>query len=186
VNLGAGLDTRAYRLQCFLAFRGGCFEVDMEVVNNGKRRIFAEFLGAPTPYCRVRPVSLDFLDAGTELRSKLREATFDDSKPAVFLSEGLVMYLGAEGQAKFISDVTAAAARGSVLVLQFLGGSDVETDLGSFNMLSVDKAERLLTDAGWAQLEFSRFGDERLNFGRFPTQRFEPTPYFSFVVCVKT
>jgi len=51
--------------------------------------------------------------------------------------------------------------------------------------LSVDEATRTLTELGWGELEFSKFGDEKLNFGRFPTDRFKPTACFSFLVCKK-
>ena len=47
------------------------------------------------------------------------------------------------------------------------------------------EATATLTELGWADLEFSKYGDERLNFGRFPTGKFEPSAAFSFVVCRK-
>ena len=46
VNLGAGMDTRPYRLECYKAFANGSFNVDMKVVNDGKARIFERVLQA--------------------------------------------------------------------------------------------------------------------------------------------
>merc|ERR1712242_476279 len=62
VNLGAGLDTRAYRLEAFGAFPNGTFNVDMETVNVSKRKVFADLLGSPVPNCKVHDVDLGFLD----------------------------------------------------------------------------------------------------------------------------
>mmetsp|Transcript_34371 Transcript_34371/g.94683 ORF Transcript_34371/g.94683 Transcript_34371/m.94683 type:complete len:293 (-) Transcript_34371:71-949(-) len=192
VNLGAGCDTRAYRLECYKAFTSGSFEVDMETVNEGKSKIFSELLNTPKPHCGdVYSISLDFLDKEKALSSELAsQASFDGAKPSLFISEGLIMYLGAEGKLKFIRDVSAVAAPGSVFILQFFAPSDSEfsksNPVALANALSVDEARSELTSNGWSQLEFSHFGDEKLNFGRFPSDRFRPSVSFSFVVCVKS
>ena len=39
VNLGAGVDTRAYRLECYKNFTN-VFEVDMKVINDAKEKVF--------------------------------------------------------------------------------------------------------------------------------------------------
>uniref|UniRef100_A0A7S4QLU3 Uncharacterized protein n=1 Tax=Alexandrium monilatum TaxID=311494 RepID=A0A7S4QLU3_9DINO len=187
VNLGAGLDTRAYRLECYKSFANGSFEVDMETVNAGKAKVFRDCLGEPSPRCgQVHNVSLDFLDEERTLATELAALpAFEAGRPTVFVSEGLIMYLGAVGKLKLIRDVSAVAAPGSVLILQYLDSSESETGAQD-HALSAEEATRALTEHGWEQLAFSRFGDERLNFGRFPTERFKPTCAFSFVVCVKS
>merc|ERR1711862_235106 len=87
---------------------------------------FDGILGSPTPHCgKVHTLSLDFLDKEKTLSSEL-VAPFDSKKPSLFVSEGLIMYLGAEGKLKFIKDVSAVAAPGSVFVLQFMDGSESE------------------------------------------------------------
>jgi len=193
VNLGAGMDTRAYRLECYKAFTNGAFEVDMQVVNSGKRKIVSEFLGDPSPYCKVENVDLDFLDKektlGTELSSgSARSCSFHAHEPTIFVSEGLIMYLGPEGKLKLIRDVSAVAAPGSVFILQFLDGSESEAAKANpailANALSVEEAKQALTENGWENFEFSKFGDAKLNFGRFPADR-KPSASFSFCVCTK-
>lgn len=184
VNLGAGMDTRAYRLPCYAAFTNGTFDVDMEVVNGNKTKIFAEYLGAPKAHSgSVHNVNLDFLSEETSLAAVLGAIeAFDESQPTVFICEGLIMYLGAEGKTKLIRDVSAVAAPGSVLVLQFM--EDAKNNAPQ--ALSTEEAKQRLGEGGWDELQFSRFGDESLNFGRFPTARFPPNAGFSFVVAVKT
>merc|ERR1719181_1868689 len=71
VNVGAGMDTRAYRLKSYKAFTRGAFEVDMEVINANKEKIFRDFLGAPTPCCNsVHNISLDLLETKTTLATE--------------------------------------------------------------------------------------------------------------------
>jgi len=188
VNLGAGMDTRAYRLECYKAFTVGSFEVDMEVINENKEKVFKDFLADPSPHCSVVKISLDFLDSEKRLSTALG-SKFDMAKPSVFVSEGLIMYLGAEGKLKLLRDTSAAAAKGSVLILQFMDGSDSAAAKANpailANALTMEEATSTLTELGWGNLEFSKFGDEKLNFGRFPTDKFQPSSSFSFLVCKK-
>lgn len=192
VNLGAGMDTRPYRLMSYTAFANGAFDVDMAVVNEGKSRIFGELLGAPEPHCPVTTVDLDFLDAektlATELGKPGSTPRFDANAPTLFVSEGLIMYLGAVGKVKLLADVSAVAAPGSVLVLQFMDASQSaaakENPAALEHALSVEEATRELTRHGWTDLQFSMFGDEKLSFGRYP-ERFKPSASFSFCVCKK-
>lgn len=191
VNLGAGMDTRPYRLECYKAFAKGTFDVDMAVVNEGRSKIFADMLGAPMPHCAVETIDLDFLEKEKMLATELgkAESRFDAAAPTLFVSEGLIMYLGPKGKLKLIADVSAVAAPGSVFVLQFMDASESEAAKANPSALdaalSREEATRELTKYGWENLEFAKFGDEKLNFGRFPTDRFKPCASFSFCVCRK-
>lgn len=191
VNLGAGMDTRPYRLECYRKFVKGSFDVDMSVVNEGKRKIFANILNDPSPHCDICSIDLDFLDKDKTMFSELvkNESRFDSSVPSLFIAEGLIMYLGAAGKFKLISDVSAVAAPGSVLVLQFMDASKQAAAKANpaalENALSVEDATEQLTKHGWIDLEFSQFGDEKLNYGRYASERFEPSASFSFCVCRK-
>jgi methyltransferase (TIGR00027 family) len=160
VNLGAGMDTRVHRLECYKAFTKGSYEVDMAVVNENKLTIFEEFLGTPPAHTKKHIINLDFKEEEKTLSTELSKESsgcFDSTAPALFVSEGLIMYLGAEGKLKFIKDVSLAAAPGSVLVLQFMDGSDTDTAKGMLKAnpraldgaLTVAEAERELTEHGW-------------------------------------
>ena len=186
VNLGAGLDTRAYRLESFQSFKGS-FEVDMAVVNHEKRQIFEQVLRSPAPKCDVRSVDLDFLDDNQSLRQELSAAGFVAAEPSVFLAEGLIMYLGPTGKLKLIREVSACAAPGSLWLLQFLDPSEGPNAAGEQAKygLTREEAQRHLQEYGWKELQFWKFGDEGLNFGRFPLDQFKPCAAFSFVVAVK-
>merc|ERR1712070_142449 len=189
-NCGAGMDTRAYRLECYKAFSNGSFEVGMEVINANKSQVF-ELLGGPTPHCSaVHNVSLDFLNEEKTLATELAATPFEAEKPTVFLSEGLVMYLGPVGKLKLLRDVSAVAAVGSILILQFMA-PDPPSEAVKANptllehALSVEEATGTLSEHGWGEFQFSKFGEEQCSFGRFPVDRFKPSGAFSFVVCTK-
>lgn len=189
VNLGAGCDTRQYRLQCYETFSNGNYDVDMHAVNAGKKQVFEKLLNNPTPKCKTCNTDLDFLDESTSLHEQLTTTTaFNPAAPSVILSEGCIAYLGT-GNVKFLDDLTAIAAPGSALILQFNDFSDCPDITSSQdhikNSLSHAKAEQELTRLGWVNLHFSKFGEDELNFGRFPTDRFTPKACFSFVVGTK-
>ena len=183
VNLGAGMDTRAYRLPFYSSFVNGSFEVDMEVVNQNKEKIFKDFLDNPKPHCPVvHNVTLDFLNKEILLSNALAKfKSFDATQPTIFICEGLVMYLGEAGKLKLLRDVSAVAAPGSVFILQFM--EDIESN--SSAALSQSDATATLEENGWDNLIFSRYGDETLNYGRFPTDKFKSSASFSFLVCTK-
>ena len=102
---------------------------------------------------------------------------------------GGVAGVGAAGKLKLIADVSAVAAAGSVFVLQFLDGSESaaakENPAVLVNALSREEATKELTRHGWTELQFSKFGDDKLNYGRYPLDRFKPSASFSFCVCKK-
>merc|ERR1712159_887497 len=177
VNCGAGMDTRAYRLECYKAFSKGSFEVDMEVINTNKEKVFKEILSAPRPHCNVINVSLDFLSETKTLATELQDP-FDKAMPSVFISEGLVMYLGATGKFKLLRDVSAVAAPGSVFILQYLDASDSakarEDPTLLDSALSAAEAKETLSGLGWGEFNVSRYGEEDLNFGRYPLDKFPP------------
>lgn len=87
VLLGAGFDSRAYRLDETRGIR--TFEVDHPATQRAKRERLKAMLERPPE--NVHYVEVDF--ENDDLESKLREAGFDESVPALVLWEGVVSYL---------------------------------------------------------------------------------------------
>jgi methyltransferase (TIGR00027 family) len=113
VNLGAGVDTRVLRLESYRHFSAS-YEVELEAQNEAKVATFATL--EATPKCPQVLVSVNLLDASA-LASALAAKGFDQTKPSVFLAEGLIQYLKGD-EAGFISSVSSVAASGSTLSLQ--------------------------------------------------------------------
>eukprot|EP00439_Symbiodinium_sp_Y106_P024065 s741_g2.t3 len=130
VNLGAGVDTRPYRLEGYSKLKAS-YEVDtpeeglhppvsvLVGVNAVKTAVF-ERLGA-TPFCPVVTVSADFRVAG-ELSGNLARSGFDDQVASVFLIEGLLDFLE-DAATPFLCEVSKMAAPGSMAVINYAIGS---------------------------------------------------------------
>lgn len=111
VILGAGFDTRAYRLPKDTRVRA--FEVDMPATQALKRRML-EMAGIDTS--RVTFVSADF--EKEDWLARLTEAGFDPGKRTLFLWEGVTMYLDPEAITATLCKI-AGTASGSVVAFDY-------------------------------------------------------------------
>ena len=190
INLGAGVDTRAYRLECYKKFTN-VFEVDMKAINEAKEKVFdliMKNLEMTKQKCeQIATISLDFLDQEKNLTSELSNAGFSKNKPSIFLAEGLIMYLGA-GKTKFLTDVSNTAAPGSVLILNFMAYlNEEEGKEKDPTYMCTKELVEILVKEGWDNnsIKINQFGDSILNYGKYPNDKYEESPYFSFLVCQK-
>jgi methyltransferase (TIGR00027 family) len=112
VILAAGLDARAYRL----AWPPGTvvYEVDQPEVIKFKTDTMAQLGAEPT--AERRTVSIDLRE---DWPTALRRSGFDDTKPAAWSAEGLLMYLPPEAQDRLFDHVTALSAPGSQLATEY-------------------------------------------------------------------
>ncbi|MFD0026233.1 class I SAM-dependent methyltransferase [Streptomyces sp. NPDC058382] len=108
VILGAGLDSRAYRLP----WPPGCtvFEIDQEGVLSFKQAVLDTLDTAPRS--ERRPLAADLrLDwAGT-----LLTAGFDPARPTAWVAEGLLPYPPPGAERELITTIVAHSARGSAI-----------------------------------------------------------------------
>ena len=127
VLLGAGMDARVFRLECFRqrADTAKVFELDQAEVLRIKNGLIEQALAAGTvhqrPLCKRITVECDFAVSSSESlghwSSSLRAASFDPSKPSCWLLEGLLMYLDESQQLQLLHHVTNLAAVGSQLAI---------------------------------------------------------------------
>jgi methyltransferase (TIGR00027 family) len=112
VILAAGLDARAYRL----SWQPGSvvYEVDQPEVVAFKTQTMAQLGAEPTT--QRRTVSIDLRD---DWPTALRNSGFDDTKPAAWSAEGLLMYLPPEAQDRLFDHITALSAPGSQLATEY-------------------------------------------------------------------
>jgi len=190
VNLGAGLDTRAHRLEFYKSFKN-VLDVDMEQINEMKSKLFdvlKENGQMGKAYStNLENVSMDFLNENKLLLQELTRTNFSSKEPTIFVAEGLIMYLG-EGKSRFLKAVSGCAASGSVLILNFIEHpNEDEGRQMDPTYMSLKDTKDVLIKEGWDETSFqvNRFGDGVLNYGRFPNNRFERSTYFSFLVCKK-
>jgi methyltransferase (TIGR00027 family) len=111
VILGAGFDTRAFRLPRPGQIR--CFEVDTPRTQSTKRQLLR---ATGIDASGVTFVAADF--ETEDWLARLVEAGFDASQPAVCLWEGVIMYLDRPAVESTLRKV-ASLAKGSVLVFDY-------------------------------------------------------------------
>jgi methyltransferase (TIGR00027 family) len=113
VILGAGLDSRAWRLDSLKDTI--VFEVDFPSTQVWKRERAAS---VPHKAKRVRFVAIDF--ERDQLAPLIRAAGFEQTKPTFWLWEGVVMYLGSEAVSANLGAIAALSAPGSRIALTYL------------------------------------------------------------------
>ena len=114
VILGAGFDTRAYRLA-----DGGSvpiFEVDHPVTQRAKRRAIAGVV-EPLPV-NVRFVAVDF--DRDDLGARLRDAGYRDDRRTLFVWQGVIMYLTEDGIDATLGVIANHSASGSLVVFDYM------------------------------------------------------------------
>jgi methyltransferase (TIGR00027 family) len=131
VLLGAGLDTRAFRLDwpphCTV------FEVDRAGVLAFKHRVLADL--SAVPLARRVTVPVDLRD---DWVSALTAAGFDPAAPSVWLAEGLLFYLPSAAERYLIDTVDELAAGGSALAFE----AKLERDLLAYRDSAIYTATR--------------------------------------------
>merc|ERR1719253_1143659 len=108
VLLGAGFDSRAFRLQ-HPNLR--VFEVDQQTTFTVKEPLLA---GENLTVASRHAVAADFTVRGGWRKSLLREG-YDPAVPTVWLLEGLLMYLSMSDTHDLMRDVGELSAKGSVV-----------------------------------------------------------------------
>ncbi len=112
VIVAAGLDSRAYRLP----WPQGTvvYEVDQPAVIEFKSTSLSTLGAQPTAERRTVPI-----DLREDWPNALRRCGFDDTEPAAWSAEGLLVYLPPDAQDRLLDDITGLSAPGSRLATEY-------------------------------------------------------------------
>lgn len=119
VILGAGLDTRPYRLAGMEQAK--VFEVDLPSVQEDKKKKLQKHFGQLPKQIAFLPIDFDT----QSLEAVFTGTTFDPASPAIFVWEGVTQYLSEEAVRQtlaFVGDL----APGSILVFTYVLKSFIE------------------------------------------------------------
>ncbi len=119
VILGAGFDTRAFRLPQGAPVR--CYEVDTPPTQAVKRAMLEK---AGLDSSRVSFVAADF--EKEDWLARLADAGFDPGRPALFLWEGVTMYLERSAVEETLRKI-AGTAEGSVVAFDYFTDEPLES-----------------------------------------------------------
>lgn len=119
VILGAGLDTRPYRLPGMDDVK--VFEVDLPAVQNDKKKKIKKHFGRLPENVAFIPIDFDT----QSLEAVFAETTFDSSRPTVFIWEGVTQYVSEEAVHRTLAFVGKSAPEG-IIVFTYVLKSIIE------------------------------------------------------------
>jgi methyltransferase (TIGR00027 family) len=119
VILGAGFDTRPYRLSGLERVK--VFEVDLPAVREDKKKKLQKSLGRLPENVTFIPIDFDT----QTMEAVFIGTAFDPSKPAVFIWEGVTQYISGQAVRQTLSFV-GKSAPGSLIVFTYVLKSIIE------------------------------------------------------------
>jgi methyltransferase (TIGR00027 family) len=158
INLAAGLDARAYRLSLPSNFRW--VDVDLPAIVNYKN----EILQHEKPKCKYRSIPLDLADRHSRL--KLFQQLNTETKKALIVTEGLIMYLSAEQVGELSTDLSSQnnfrrwafdLASPALLVLALEKMGSALKGSGAKFQFAPEDGELFFERFGWKWLESKSF-----------------------------
>ena len=172
VLLGAGLDTRAHRLD--LPADVEWYEVDREQVLAGKEPVLA----AAPPRCRRHTVVGDLAD---DWATPLLAAGFDTARPTLWLAEGLFFYLTEDMIVATLRTAAGLCRPASLFAADVMGTAGLDSpvmqpyrdwcaDNGVPPPFGADDPTTLLRAGGWEPAHITAPGAEDANYGRLRPQ----------------
>ena len=121
VILGAGYDTRAYRIEG-LKENVKVFEVDHLNTQSFKIEKVKEIFGSIPDHVIYVPVDFDT----QKLDQRLLESGYDGSKKTLFIMEGLVMYILSDAVDETLSFIVNNSGRASAVIFDYVPQSVVD------------------------------------------------------------
>lgn len=169
LNLAAGLDTRAYRLNLPSSLRW--YDIDLPEISSHKERV----LNNKTPKCDYHLVKMDL--ANQAERARFFSDVARESKKTLIVSEGFLMYL-TPTQAKELAQELAqhspfrfwlAELLGPVqlALIKFKWGKEFKA-ANSEMAFAPKEGPEFFDPFGWHTLSFKSSFDEAIRIGRAP------------------
>jgi methyltransferase (TIGR00027 family) len=121
VILGAGYDTRAYRIDG-LKGKIRVFEVDHPVTQRVKIEKIKEIFGSLPDHVMFVPVDFETDNFG----EKLLEQGYDRSRKTLFILEGLIMYIPPDAVDETLSFIVKNSGKGSSIIFDYYVESVVD------------------------------------------------------------
>ncbi|UTB32373.1 MAG: class I SAM-dependent methyltransferase [Methanobacterium sp. ERen5] len=158
VILGAGYDTRAYRIEGL--DKTQVFEIDHPATQKIKIKKIMEIFKSQPGHVTYIPLDLEIDKFG----QKFLETDYDSSKKTLFIMEGLLMYIAPETVDKILSFIVYNSGSGSSILFDYIPLSVVE---GTSEFQAGQNWQKCVTEVG----EPFKFGISEGSTESFLTQR---------------
>lgn len=182
VLLGAGLDTRALRMEW--AADTHVYEIDQSNILTYKESVLEDI----QPTCNRHAIAADLKDSlWSEM---LIKQGYQPSKPSIWLLEGVLYYLNEEEVHNLLTTITTLSVKGSwfgadVINSVIMNGQD---SWAKYWLSCCDDPEAFFGQYGW-QASAIQPGDEGASFGRFTFQFPDPSlpdqPHLYFIAACR-
>jgi len=176
VLLGAGMDTRVFRLRTKSGTVADvAFEVDMPEVLNAKQAVLEKCDESLTQLTLVkRRVSVGVDLNHPKWSETLLAAGFDPTAPTVWLAEGLTMYLEPHAMAALTATLHELSAPHSVLLVSMVNATAVakaqastKSELMKTWQWGDNDPEGFFAGHGWDHVAVEQVGGPTANYGRW-------------------
>jgi methyltransferase (TIGR00027 family) len=155
VILGAGYDTRAFRLDA-LKEKTIVFELDHPATQKIKKERVQTLFSALPDHVKYIPVDFEKDNIEKELLSN----DYNPGKKTLFILEGLVMYLSSKKVEEILTLIKTKSAKGSFITLDYLPSSMID---GTIKLKEARNMIKLVLKTG----EPFRFGLDRENAEKY-------------------
>ena len=149
VILGAGYDTRAYRIDGMDRVR--VFEVDQPDTVAVKKIKVKEIFGSLPAHVTYVPIDFN----AERLDSRLKECGYDPSKKTMFTLEGLIMYLDAKAVDELLAFIAHNSGMGSAVAFDY---GRTHSEITSAGYRKESQATRKFTESQGDTLRFAMAG----------------------------
>ncbi|KAJ4967156.1 hypothetical protein NE237_019005 [Protea cynaroides] len=165
VLLGAGMDARAYRLNCLKG--SNVFEVDFPELLHTKATLLQAAIGSTNEQLRmiaksVTRVAADIRD--DNWLEKLQQSGFIPERNTVWLLEGILYYLPHSHAMQVLKIIASnCTLTHTVLLADFMNKSSTTISESTYLFYS-DWPDHLLPSLGFSNVKLSQIGDPDANF----------------------
>ncbi|HVV25008.1 MAG TPA: SAM-dependent methyltransferase [Pseudonocardiaceae bacterium] len=161
VLLGAGMDTRAYRLPLPPAMT--VYEIDQPGSSAVPEPVKESVLADAEPVCRRSTVAADLRG---DWPSALLAAGFRPTEPTVWLAEGLFFYLSPSTVDDLLAGTAALSESRALLAADTFGTGVLSIPGVGAEAFCTDEPVALLRRAGWSTVDVTEPGQSAANYGR--------------------
>lgn len=168
VLLGAGMDTRAYRLNCLTGSH--VFEVDFPQVLQMKASLLQEAMKSMDNQQKIAVKAKALISVEADIRGKdwlekLQYSGFIPEKNTVWILEGLLYYLSDADAIQVLKTIAAhCSLTPTVLLADFMNKPSITLSNPNFQFYS-DWPDQLLPTLGFSDVKLSQIGDPDAHFG---------------------
>lgn len=195
VIVGAGLDTRSFRLAALGSSNIKIYEIDFAGMLKEKQRLFAaanfsyyknDTNQVPDRISRtVIPVATDLTQSAARWQHDLKAVGFEIETPTIWLLEGLTGYLTNFELNKLLAGISELSTQNSKMIATWLGTKRKHLRAGATKMhhTFTDDPDEFLVPFGWKQ-------DEKLSLGAIAeryriTGNIDPEDVSYWITCHK-